>query len=151
MLSHPNTLRRRPVSPPNPDDLMSGKCATCGNSVTVLRREAVPPISSRHYLSDAKEPGAWDDLYFTECPTCKARSPENVNSGTKVFLTKIAKLATPCQTSDYGQPCRRDARWSITANRFVEPHLCCDNHKRLWESLRVSGFSAKHIENPSTP
>lgn len=72
--------------PLNLDDVMVGKCHTCGTEVEVLRKDSVPPRSNKPISSDW-----WSDLYYTECPFCRFESISEPPSGPKVFLMKKFK------------------------------------------------------------
>mgnify|MGYP001563698859 CR=1 FL=1 len=57
-------LQKRPAKLryADPEEVMAGKCASCGAVVRCLRRDA----------EYKKGFGVWADLLATECPQCKA-------------------------------------------------------------------------------
>jgi hypothetical protein len=78
-------LQKRP-KPPDPrkfNEIMVGVCQLCGTKVEVEKWQAMPPTQD---FAVGKQPGVWNDLYYTECPTCKANSPSG--SSPRVFVMK---------------------------------------------------------------
>lgn len=78
-----------PPKPLDPNQVLTGKCLTCGTVVNVRRSEAVPPQTGprmtfgRHRRQD-ETTGPWQELWSVECKPCKAASP--TLNGTRVYL-----------------------------------------------------------------
>lgn len=74
-------LKRDPVPPrySDPEELLAGKCMTCGTVVSCLRRDAVK-------RADGKELGAWGDLLSVECPG------HGRHCGARVFLMSATEF-----------------------------------------------------------
>lgn len=86
------------LPPLNPEDILSGKCATCGTEIKMPRYEARAPHKHRDITM-------FGELYTCECPHCKkivdeAREKQHPAvknkqlylpkpSGTMVYLSKV--------------------------------------------------------------
>jgi hypothetical protein len=60
-------LRRQKGPPPDPDEVMVGRCPACKAGVECPRRLATPPADHRFL---ARPPGVWDDTWRVACPAC---------------------------------------------------------------------------------
>ena len=143
-------LTKKSNDPPlDPEEILVGKCATCGSILELPRRMAALGKSNT-VEATGQEPGVWTDLTFAECPFAVGRKTDGSLRicGAKVIVIPKprSKVVVQCETTDHDFACRREAHWLIRAN-VVTPHRCCDSHKRMWESLKLEGFSAVPIQN----
>jgi len=71
-------LWKKPESqdPKRYNEILSGKCPVCGTIVEVEKYQAIAPSQDRPLV---KEVGIWSDLYYTECVTCRDRSPTSAS------------------------------------------------------------------------
>lgn len=73
-----------------PEDLMYGKCGTCGNTLTTERYKAQQAPTG---LVHGKEEGLFTDLLYVECPACLVESRKQFpfrkeHTAPRVYLTR---------------------------------------------------------------
>lgn len=62
----------RKIEPPrDPEEILTGICATCKTTVASPRHRTTPPPES--YSAKMNRVGTFNDLPTVECPMCKAR------------------------------------------------------------------------------
>jgi hypothetical protein len=100
-----NLSRRDFQEPPDPLDVLIGRCPTCKSVVECARRDATPPDSKlrgglrTHTSAEVGGFGAWFELWSVECPVCVAKTAKVTGvegdvtqgvEGARVYLTKKA-------------------------------------------------------------
>lgn len=78
----------------DPEEVMIGKCATCGTVLEVPRWKAVTNDPKNKQFG--KDLGPWSDLIYAECQRCKETSL--TKNGCRVYLSPKKRL-TPEQLS----------------------------------------------------
>ncbi len=63
-------LSRKPDPPRDPDEVVRGKCATCGTVVECRRADLV---SNPPQIGPNRNASHWDDLAYCTCPRCGSR------------------------------------------------------------------------------
>lgn len=136
-------VKRDNEEPHDPEQVLVGKCGTCGNTIELPRRLCSKSNSSVEVTG--QEPGVWNDLTYAECPYVVGRK---IDGSVRICGARVFVIPKPapvrivrCQTTDRGTPCQGEAKWLVSAG-VVKSHKCCDGHKRLWESLQLEGFLA---------
>lgn len=136
-------VKRDKEPAPDPEQVLVGKCGTCGTVIEMPRRLAYKSNSTVQVTG--QEPGVWNDLTYAECPYVVGRKTDGSVRicGARVFMVvKPAPVKIiQCQTTDRATPCQGEAKWLVSAG-VVKSHKCCDGHKKLWESLHLEGFLA---------